>query len=479
MKKQFPALLLALSLLLSIPAQAAQTAAFARSRSYDGSFSDLTPDSPFYDNVAALYEYGLASGKEDGSFGLEDTLTVGQAVIFAGRVRSLYRTGEAEAAAAYRRENAPAALAYLRYLQAEGVLEPEFAEEPASLYQPASRAQIAHILAGVLPEEALPPVHDELVAAAYATRRFIPDVNETTPYRQDILDLYRKGVSVGSGASGAFRPGELITRGAAAAMITRLADPELRVRPQWDLADLPSAAGTTLADLVEPGSYHISPANQEELESSLRHMLSQGNEQIVFYYPLLSEAEARRLMNQALTVIKAHCEQGYNEVRCTRGAGLLTLSFSAAGAGNRTQEYRTAAMEAAIAVHDRLWAEGALRSDMMELDKARVYYDWICANCAYDYQAGDDSLSHIPYSLFANRTAVCDGYTGAYNLLLKLEGIDCSTVIQGDHIWTMATLDGTEYHIDTTWGDSGNTVSYDYFAMTPQYSRTVHAQQSA
>ena len=63
-------------------------------------------------------------------------------------------------------------------------------------------------------------------------------------------------------------------------------------------------------------------------------------------------------MNQALTVIKAHCEQGYNEVRCTRGAGLLTLSFSAAGAGNRTQEYRTAAMEAAIAVHDRLWAEG-------------------------------------------------------------------------------------------------------------------------
>ena len=43
----------------------------------------------------------------------------------------------------------------------------------------------------------------------------------------------------------------------------------------------------------------------------------------------------------------------------------------------------------------------------------------------------------------------------------------------------MATLDGTEYHIDTTWGDSGNTVSYDYFAMTPQYSRTVHAQQSA
>ena len=479
MKKQLPALLLALSLLLSISAQAVQTAGFARSRTYDGSFSDLTPDSPFYDNVAALYEYGLANGKDDGTFGLKDTLTVGQAVIFAGRVRSLYRTGQAEAAAAYRRENGPAALAYLRYLQAEGVLEAEFAADSAALYEPAARAQVAHILANVLPEEALPPVHAELVTAAYATRRFIPDVNESTPYYQDILDLYRKGVSVGSGAYGAFRPGEPVTRGAAAAMITRLTDPDLRVRPQWDLSNPPSAAGTTLADLVEPGTYNISPSNEKELEGSLRYMLSQGDSQIVFYYPLVSEAEARKIMNQALSVIKVYCEQGYNEVRCTRGAGLLTLSFSAAGAGNRTQEYRTAAMEAAIAVHDRLWAQGVLRSDMTELEKARVYYDWICGNCTYDYQAGDDSLSHIPYNLFANQTAVCDGYTGAYNLLLKLEGIACSTVIQGNHIWTSAILDGAEVHIDTTWGGSGSEILYDYFAMTPQQSQAVHAQQSA
>ena len=62
---------------------------------------------------------------------------------------------------------------------------------------------------------------------------------------------------------------------------------------------------------------------------------------------------------------------------------------------------------------------------------------------------------------------------------MKLEGIRCSTIIQGDHIWTVATLDGTEYHIDTTWGDSGSEVSYDYFAMPPQQSLAVHARQSA
>lgn len=478
MKKQIPALLLALFLLLTLPAQAAQAAGFPRSRTYAGEFSDLSPDSPFYDNAAALYEYGLSNGKGDGTFGPGDSVTVGQAVIFAGRIRGLYRTGDPEAAQAHRREGAPAALAYLRYLQAEGALEADFAGE-AELHEPATRAQAAHILAGVLPEEALPSVHSELVTVGYASRRFIPDVDQYTPYYQDILGLYRKGISAGSDAAGSFLPEQPITRGALAAMLTRMLDPALRVRPQWDLSELYAAAGTSLADLVEPGNYHLAPATVEELESSLRSMLARGSDQIVFYYPGLSEAEARQLMDRSLSVMKAHCEQGYNEVLCTRGAGLVTLSFSAAGAGRRTQEYRAAAMEAAAAVHDRLWAEGALRPGMTELEKARVYYGWICDNCVYDYQAGDDSLSHIPYSLFVNGSAVCDGYTGAYNLLLKLEGIRCSTVIQGDHIWTVATLDGMESHIDTTWGDSGSEISYDYFAMTPRQSQAAHAGKSA
>ncbi len=480
MKKRIPALLLALCLLLTVPpAQAAQETGFARSRVYAGEFSDLTPKTPFYENVAALYEYGLSNGKGNGTFGLGDSVTLGQAVIFAGRIRGLYRTGDAEAALAYRRETTPGALAYLRYLQAEGVLEADFVDDYKDFYQPAARAQVAHVLAGVLPEEVLPSVHDELITLAYSSRRFIPDVNEYTPYYQDILTLYRKGVSAGSDEAGSFLPGEPITRGALAAMLTRMLDPALRVQPQWDLSLLYAAVGTTLSDLVEPGNYSLSPSTDEELESSLRYMLAQGEDRIVFYYPGLSEQDARRLMDRSLAVMKAHCEQSYNEVLCTRGAGLVTLSFSAAGAGSRTQEYRAAAMEAATAVHDQLWNEGTLRPDMTELEKARIYYSWICENCAYDYQAGDNSLSHIPYNLFASGSAVCDGYTGAYNLFLKLEGIRCSTVIQGDHIWTSATLDGTEYHIDATWGDSGSQIRYDYFAMTPRHSLEIHAKQSA
>lgn len=481
MKKHLTALLLALSLLLAAPGLTPPALAasdsmdhFVRSRAYAGQFSDLTTASVFYDNVAALYEYGLSLGKADGTYGVKDSLTVGQAVIFAGRIRSLYRTGDPEQGpAAYDSAEGPAALPYLRYLQAEGVLDTSL---DGQLADTATRAQMAHVLAGVLPEEALPSVHDALVTESYATRRFITDVTEQTPYAQDILALYRKGVCAGSDETGSFLPEAAITRGAAAAMLTRMVEPALRVSPQWDLAGAYSAKGTTLADLVTPGRYIPAPATAEEMDESVRYMLSSGSSQLVLHYPGITAVKARQVMELALSTVKTYCEQSYNNVSCLyTPLGTVTLTFSAASTEGRLAEYRTAAIEAAIAVHDQLWESGQITAGMTELEKARVYYTWVCDNCVYDYTAGDDSLSHIAYSLFQNGTAVCDGYTGAYNLLLKLEGIDCTTLSNPSHIWTVATLDGTEYHIDTTWGDSGSSISYAFFAMTAEQSRMYHS----
>ena len=111
---------------------------------------------------------------------------------------------------------------------------------------------------------------------------------------------------------------------------------------------------------------------------------------------------------------------------------------------------------------------------MTELEKAYAYYLWVCENCTYDHSAGEDSISHTAYSLFHLGTAVCDGYTGAYNLLLKLEGISCGALYNEEHIWTVAQLDGEYVHIDTTWGDTDDTLNYEYFAMTPQQSWEKH-----
>ena len=129
---------------------------------------------------------------------------------------------------------------------------------------------------------------------------------------------------------------------------------------------------------------------------------------------------------------------------------------------------------AAIAVHDALWEQGILTPRSTQREIALAYYQWIAAHCTYDDAADNTSVSHLPYSLFRNGKAVCDGYTGAYNLLLKLEGIDCYALPNDTHIWTVAVLDGETVHIDATWGDQGAAASGQYFAMTPRQSHTLH-----
>lgn len=447
---------------------------FVRSKTYEGQFSDLEGNA-LYDNIAALYEYGLSVGKGDGTFGSTDPVTVGQAVIFAGRIRSLYATGDPEeGSAALRTAGGAAYEPYLRYLQSMRALGDELDGVYADA---ASRSTVAHILANALPEEALPSPNAELIDAAWATGKFIPDVGEDTPYYEDILALYRRGILQGSGAFGNFSPGESVSRGALAAMLTRIMDPALRVTPDWDLSAAYSAAGTAWGDLVSGAAYTEAPSTQAEVEAAVAHMLSRESSTLTLRYPEITAVRARQIMNQALRAVKTHCEQSYNTVECVYDtAGSMTLTFGAVDCSpERLESYRAYTLEAAVSVHDRLWETGVLTPDMSEYDRARVYFDWICQNCVYDAGAGESSLSHIPYALFHNGVAVCDGYTGAYNLLLKLEGIDCAALSNSSHIWTVAELDGTEYHIDATWGDSlGGGTDFSYFGMTAEQSWSEH-----
>ena len=273
MKKRIAALLLALSMMTStVLAVSDSYENFVRSGTYDGQFPDVAVTSPFYDNVAALYEYGLTVGRADGTFGPEAPVTVGQVVLFAGRLRSLYATGAPEeGAAAYPAESETVYEPYLRYLQSLGVLGTEL---DGRYGDAATRKTAAHILANTLPEDALPDINGTLVEQAYATGYFIPDVTADTDYGEDILSLYRRGISQGSDPSGTFYPDASISRGALAALLTRLADPALRVTPDWDLLSYYSAQGTTWGDLAEDAGFVLSPASQEEVAADVQYMLS-------------------------------------------------------------------------------------------------------------------------------------------------------------------------------------------------------------
>ncbi len=477
MKRRILPLILAGVLLLCTLSQAGSAADaehLAPSRTYHGQFTDIAPSDWYYDNVAALYELGLTNGQGSADrFSPAGEMTLGEIVAMAARLRSLYELGDSEKGpAAHAVSGGKWYLPYAAYLRSEEVIGQEF----DGLYdQSATRAQVAHVLARALPAS-LPAINDEAVTVGYASRRYIRDVDEYTPYQQDILTLYRWGILSGADTAGSFLPDSTIQRCQAAAMITRLVDSDLRIILDWENSLSYSKEGATLEGLVtSTGSFHSAPSpdDSKAVDDNLRYMLSRGQRQMSLNYGknTLTAAMAQQLLAAFLDGVRSYAEQGYNEVRCSYSirTGAMSLTFSSSLCGeDQIDHYRQAALEAAIQVHDRLWKEGSLTASLTETEKAKVYYAWLCGHCRYDYHSSADSLSHSGYGALVNGLAVCDGYTAAYNLLLKLEGISCTTASTADHIWTVATLDGVTCHIDPTWGDQASGVDYQYFAMSEE-----------
>lgn len=477
MRRRILPMILAVVLLTSVLPQTGSAAGmgFSPVQTYQGQFVDVQPTDWYYDNVAALYSLGLTDGQGSTEYFVPAAdITIAEAVTMAARLRSLYVYGDSE--------EGPAAYAggswyspYTAYAKAVGIIGEEF---DGHYTQPASRAQVAHILANTLPAALLEPINEQAVTVGYASRRYISDVDAYTPYQQDILMLYRWGILSGADGTGSFLPEETIRRSEIAAMITRMAYSDLRITLDWDFTLAYSKTGTTLEELVtSTGTFHSAPAPDDDqaIDDNLRYMLSRGERRMVLNYGPnnLTSQLAEDIMAAFLDGVRSYAEQGYNAVQCSYSitSGSLALTFSCSLYDERMIDvYREATMEAAIQVHDQLWKEGRITDTMSEYDKAKVYFTWLCGHCRYDYHSTASSMSHSGYSALVDGLAVCDGYTAAYNLLLKLEGISCTTASTTDHIWTVATLDGQTYHIDPTWGDQSSSVDYRYFAMSEAYA---------
>lgn len=472
MKRRVGAFILTAAVLLAVlPVQARTAGAFAPSETYEGQFSDVSASDWYYEDVKALYELGLARGKGAGDvFDPDGALTVAEVITMASRLRSLYETGGSESGRdLYGIGGGAWYLPYVRHLIAKGVI----GEELAGAYErPATRAEAAHVMARALPGELFTPVNRETAEAGRASGQYLRDVGEETPYREDILLLYDWGIAGGAAADGSFQPEGAISRCQAAAMVVRLAYEERRLTLDWEIRPSYSRKGTTMADLVSSdGTFYEDPAPDEgeKIDADVRYMLSRGERVLRLQYSgkSLSKAFVDELTQAFLNAARNYVEQTYNYVQVSYStrAGYVHMTFaSSLYPESRVDEYREATMDYALALHDGLWESGVLNADMTDYDKARVYFTWICENCRYDHASA--GMSHTGWRAFAEQIAVCDGYTAAYNLLLKLEGIDCGTYSTAEHIWTVADLDGRICHIDTTWGDQSYGVEYRYFAMT-------------
>lgn len=96
--------------------------------------------------------------------------------------------------------------------------------------------------------------------------------------------------------------------------------------------------------------------------------------------------------------------------------------------------------------------EKLVKDDMSDMEKALVLHDYLVLHTVYDMKYLRKGAEGV---LLLGR-GVCDGYTQAYAMLLRMVGVECRCVsgsAGGAHAWNMVKIDGKWYHVDVTWDD--------------------------
>ena len=218
-KSRLAALFLALTMLLcTLPVSADESGWLVPKVKNSPNFADVT-GIWCESYVETVYQAGLMEGKSTTKFDAASPLTGAQITVISARLHNLLRGGNGvlpapgESEAWYQ----PAVDYLSSHCEDDGVREIlrrfdwttlDFANTPCT------RLCFVTMLAGVLPEP-LPAINEI---------RIVPDSTDTR-----VLAFYRAGILNGSDAYGTFGESASLSRGAAAAMLARLADPAQRL----------------------------------------------------------------------------------------------------------------------------------------------------------------------------------------------------------------------------------------------------------
>ena len=165
--------------------------------------------------IKSVVQLGIMNGYTDGTFHPIGNITLSEAIKMAAVVHATCNNQTISFSAS---DGGKWYDAYLNYCVKNRIVS---SDEYSSLDAYATRAQIAHIFAKATSDFAV--VND-------IDYDYIPDVSERSEYADEILALYRAGILTGDERTRAFRPSDTITRAEAAAIITRVALPTMRIK---------------------------------------------------------------------------------------------------------------------------------------------------------------------------------------------------------------------------------------------------------
>ena len=161
--------------------------------------------------VAYAYEYGFMSGYPNNTFRPNGEISIAEVITIAARLHSIFASG------ADRFEQGTSWYqVYVDYAISNGLIG---STDFSSYTQAATRAEMAYVFAGTLPESEFPKVN---------IVNNIPDYELKELYSSSVFLLYEAGIVGGSDEVGSFNPDNNITRAEAAAIITRIILPTRR-----------------------------------------------------------------------------------------------------------------------------------------------------------------------------------------------------------------------------------------------------------
>ena len=110
-------------------------------------------------------------------------------------------------------------------------------------------------------------------------------------------------------------------------------------------------------------------------------------------------------------------------------------------------------------------------------------HDYLFNNCEYDDEAVDkeEDNAYSAYGAIVEKSAVCSGYSKAFQLLCNKLGVECVSITgmsdNEHHQWNCVKLDDSWYQVDLTWNDSeyGELCRYDYFNLTDEQMYKDHS----
>lgn len=91
--------------------------------------------------------------------------------------------------------------------------------------------------------------------------------------------------------------------------------------------------------------------------------------------------------------------------------------------------------------------------------KLMYLHDYMVTHCCFDFS--DDSMKYTAYKALVEGTAVCQGYSLAYQDLAERLGLQVEFVVSDklNHGWNLVEIDGKHYYVDCTWDDALGTTA--------------------